>query len=88
MSERGAPDYTVATIVLWLASGVSVARKAGVNWETMERCRLVADEMYQAIAVRGARVGEIVEALRSVRRGASILDDLPTVREKPPTGRG
>lgn len=89
--ERGKPDYQMATVVMWLASGIPVLRMAGCSYETLERCRLIADELYKAINYRGARAGEIVEAIRKVREHGSILDDLPnapTVRAKPPRPGG
>lgn len=82
--DRGSPDYKAASFALVIASTVSFLKRAGIDYEVAERCALLADEVYQAIAIRGARVGELVEAVRSVRAGGSILDDLPTVRAKPP----
>lgn len=82
--DRGAPDYKLATIIMWLVTGANVARTAGVGYETVERARLLLQEIYDAINVRGARVGELVDAIRSVRRHGSIIEDLPTVREKLP----
>jgi hypothetical protein len=89
VSDRGTPDYRAASIALWFATGVSVFRKAGVDVEVIGRCAKLADAIYQAVAIRGARVGELVSAVDSVRAGGSILDDLPvaaevTRREKPP----
>jgi hypothetical protein len=88
--ERGTPDYKSASVVLWLATGVSVLRKAGVGYEIVERLGMLCDEIYQAVNIRGARVGELIEAVRAVRKGGSILDDLPaaqTQRHKLPMPR-
>jgi hypothetical protein len=81
---REPPDYKVATVALWLSRCSDIARKARVDFETFERIRMLADEIYEAISTRGARVGEIVEAIRDVRPRGSILADLPTMRARPP----
>lgn len=62
-------------------------RRAGVNYEVAERISMLSEELHKAIAYRGARIGELVDAVRSVRQHGSILDDLPaaqTRKQKPP----
>jgi hypothetical protein len=81
---REPPDYQIATIALWLSRCSNIARQAKVDFESFERIRMLCDEIYEAISVRGARVGELVEALRKVRPNGSVLMDLPTMRAKPP----
>ncbi len=84
---REPPDYSVATMALWLSQCADIARRAKLDFEVFERVRMLSHEVYQAISVRGARVGELVEALRDVRPRGSILADLPTAqtqRAKPP----
>jgi hypothetical protein len=83
------PDYKFASIALWLSHGANVARLAGIDFEISERARMLCESLYQAISIRGARIGEIVDAINRVRMHGSILDDLPaakTVRQKPPMG--
>jgi hypothetical protein len=72
---------------MWLSAGVSVLRKSGANYEVVERLNMLADEIYQAIAIRGARVGEIVEAIKKVRAGGSIIDDLPSTSHERPLAK-
>lgn len=90
-AERGDPDYLAATLILCVSTVANVMRRAGVNYEIAERIGMLSEELHKAIAYRGARVGELIEAVRGVRRHGSILDDLPfadTVRAKPPMPRG
>jgi hypothetical protein len=81
---REPPDYKVATVALWISRCADLARRSHVDFEVFERIRMLADEIYEAISVRGSRVGELVEALRKVRPDGSVLMDLPTMRAKPP----
>ena len=77
---REPPDYKVASLLMWIAQGATFARRIGIDFEVYERLIMLADEAAAAISVRGARVGELVDALREVRRHGSIFDDLPTKR--------
>ena len=84
---RRPPDYKVASVALYIAQSAAFMRRCGVDFETFERIRMLADEINDAISNRGCRVGELVSALRSVKPDGSILRDLPTMRAKPPMGR-
>lgn len=76
------PDYKLASLALWISQGADFARRVGLDYETFTRVSMVAHEVYRAVSVRGARVGEIVEAIRKVRPHGSILADLPGLQAK------
>lgn len=75
MSSRDA-DFRIASFALAVSQGADAVRRAGLDKETLTGGSELAHEIYRAVAVRGATVGELVKALRSVRPGGSILGDL------------
>jgi hypothetical protein len=81
LRDIGAPDYKVASLALWISQGSDFARRVGLDYETLTSVSMIAHEIYRAISVRGARVGELVEALRKVRPKGSIARDLPSTRK-------
>jgi hypothetical protein len=87
------PDYRAASLAMWCGNAIAFALKAGADRESFERWRMLFDAVFQAISIRGARFGEVIEAVRKVREHGSILDDLPvagedTRRTRPPTRPG
>lgn len=79
-------DYKIASLLLYVSQAMDFMRLARIDYEVFTSIALLSHEGYRAISVRGACVGDLVEALRKIAPGGSMLKDLPISRGG--TGQG
>lgn len=73
-------DYKVSSVLLYVSQASDYMRRARVDYQVFTWLARLAHEGYRAITVRGACVGDLVEAWRKVKPGGSVLGDLPSMR--------
>jgi hypothetical protein len=63
------PDYAVGNFLLLVSEACDLGSLAMVDAAALRALSSAAHEMYRGVSIRGARVGEIVEAIRDVNAG-------------------
>mgnify|MGYP001612874055 CR=1 FL=1 len=81
-SAREPPDLKVASLLMWIGNGASIAHKIRVDYEVFDCVVRICDAGAAALR-RGARIGELVMAWNALRpEPMREIEDEPTVRTR------
>lgn len=75
--QHNGPDYRVGNVLKIVSDFCDLSLRIGAHKETFRALSALAHDCYRAINVRGARVGEVIEAIRRAKSQLAEGSEFP-----------
>jgi hypothetical protein len=86
--NQAPPDYRIGNVLLYVSQYYDLSLRTGLDAPSKRALSSLAHESYRAIAIRGARLGALVDAIQKVRGDRRVLEQMPIVDFKVATVAG